>query len=113
MRIRAIVAMALLFGSTTPITAADSPKEAFTKAWVGRTVLLKQPLYTLLFDERGLMGQTRRDKREGLNVVTPFKGSHFQFDGRQKQDDVVTLDPQQLVDEVDIAYQPDSLSVRS
>jgi hypothetical protein len=45
--------------------------------------------------------------------MTPFKGSYFQFDGRQKQDDVVGMDPQRLVDEIETAYQPDSLSVRS
>ena len=91
MEIRQIAAIGLVFGSLSTTTAADIPREAFTRTWVGRTVLLKQTLYTLTYDERGLMGQTRRDKRDGLNVVTPFNGSHLQFDGRQKQEDVLDL----------------------
>jgi hypothetical protein len=113
MEIRQIAAIVFVVGSMATATAADNPRETFTKAWVGKTVLLKQVLYTLSYDERGVMGDTRRDKREGLNVVTPFNGSHFQFDGRQKQDDVVEQDPQRLVDKVLAAYRGDSLSVRS
>jgi len=113
MEIREIAAIALVFVSLSTATAADIARETLTKTWAGRTVLLKQTLYTLSYDERGTMGQTRHDKRDGLNVVTPFNGSHLQFDGRQKQDDVVESDPQRLVDKVSAAYQADSLSVRS
>ena len=113
MEIRQFAAIVLVLGSLSTATAADLPRETFTRTWVGRTVLLKQALFTLSYDERGVMGQTRRDKRDGLNVVTPFKGSHLQFDGRQKQDDVVESDPQRLVDKVSEAYRGDSLSVRS
>jgi hypothetical protein len=107
----AVLALVVTGLSATP--AAETPREAFERTWVGRTVLVQHTLYTLVFDERGLLGQTRRDKREGLNVVTPFKGSHFQFDGRQKQDDVVEQDPQRLVDKVNEIYQGDSLALRS
>ena len=68
MEIRQIAAIALVLGSVSTATAADSPRETFTKTWVGRTVLLKQVLFTLSYDERGVMGQTRRDKRDGLNL---------------------------------------------
>ena len=112
MEIRQFATIVLVFGSLSTITAADTPRDAFTRTWVGRTVLLKQALFTLSYDERGVMGQTRRDKREGLNVVTPFNGSHLQFDGRQKQDDVLESDAQRLVDKVTAAYRGDSLSVR-
>jgi hypothetical protein len=113
MEIRQLAAIVLVFGSLSTVTAADLPRDAFTRTWVGRTVRLKQALFTLSYDERGVMGQTRRDKRDGLNVVTPFNGSHLQFDGRQKQDDVVESDPQRLIDKVSAAYRGDSLSVRS
>jgi hypothetical protein len=112
MEIRQIAAIVLVVGSVSTATAADISRETFTKTWVGRTVLLKQVLFTLTFDERGVMGQTRRDKREGLNVVTPFNGSHLQFDGRQKQDDVLESNAERLVDKVTAAYRGDSLSVR-
>jgi hypothetical protein len=113
MEIRQIAAIVLVCGSLSTITTADTAREAFTREWVGRTVLLKQALYTLKYDERGLMGQTHRDKRDGLNVVTPFQGSFFQFDGRQKQDDVIDLDPERLVDKINVTYQADTLAVRS
>jgi hypothetical protein len=112
MEMRQIAAIVLVVGSLSTATAADAPREIFTKAWVGKTVLLKQVLFTLSFDERGVMGQTRHDKREGLNVVTPFNGSHLQFDGRQKQDDVLESNAQRLVDKVTAAYRGDRLSVR-
>lgn len=112
MEIRQFATIVLVVGSLSTITAADTPREAFTRTWVGRTVLLKQALFTLSYDERGVMGQTRRDKRDGLNVVTPFNGSHLQFDGRQKQDDVLESNAQRLVDKVTEAYRGDSLSVR-
>jgi hypothetical protein len=113
MRIRRIASVFLLAAWSAGLAAAESPQDAFTRTWVGRTVVVRQALYTLAFDERGLLGQTRRDKREGLNVVTPFNGSFFQFDGRQKSDDVVDGDPQRLVDKVNTTYQSDSVSVRS
>jgi hypothetical protein len=111
--IRHYAAVALVAAGLSAAAAAEGPHEAFTGTWVGRTVLVKQTLYTLSYDERGLMGQTRRDRREGLNVVTPFNGSYFQFDGRQKQDDVLDQDPQRLVEKINATYQADSLAVRS
>jgi hypothetical protein len=113
MRIRQILLIVLGLGALSATTAAETPREAFARTWEGRTVLVRQVLYTLSYDERGLMGQTRRDKRDGLNVITPFNGGHLQFDGRQKQDDIVDQDPTRLVDRINVMYQGDSLSVRS
>jgi len=64
MEIRQLAAIVLVFGSLSTVTAADLPRDAFTRTWVGRTVRLKQALFTLSYDERGVMGQTRRDKRD-------------------------------------------------
>ena len=111
--LRRFAVVALVAASLSAAAAAEGPREAFTSAWTGRTVFVKQTLYTLSYDERGLMGQTRHDKRDGLNVVTPFNGSYFQFDGRQKQDDVLDQDPQRLIDKINTTYQADSLAVRS
>ena len=113
MRTHRIAALVFGLSALSVTSAADTPRDDFARAWVGKTILVKQTLYTLTYDERGMMGQTRRDRREGLNVVTPFKGSYLQFDGRQKEDDVADLDPQRLVDKVRTMYQPDSLDLRS
>jgi hypothetical protein len=108
----ALVTLALVaFSIAAP--AADNFREEFTRAWTGKTVVVKRPLYTLSYDERGVMGKTYRDRRDGLNVVTPFKGSYFQFDGRQKKDHLTSLDPQRLVDQIKAEYQGDNLDVRA
>jgi hypothetical protein len=110
---RRIIALAVGLAALSATTIADSPQEDFTRAWVGKTVFLKQPLFTLSYDERGTLGQTRRDRRDGLNVVTPFKGSYLQFDGRQGQEDVTESNPLRLFDKVNVLYQPNTLAFRS
>ena len=104
----AIVTVALAL----PIAAADSPQQAFARSWEGKSVVLKQVLYTLVYNERGKLGNTRNGRRDGLVVATPSSGAYFQFDGRQGKEDVVEKQPQRLVDAVNAAYQPDSLDVR-
>ena len=54
------------------------------EAWAGRRVVAKQPLYSLVYNERGLVGPTRAGRRSGLTVVTPFAGTYVQFDGRRQ-----------------------------
>jgi hypothetical protein len=113
MRTPRIAALTLGLAALSVLAGADTPQDAFAQKWVGRTILVKQPLYTLMYDERGMLGRTHRDKRDGLNVITPFKGSYLQFDGRQKREDVIDQDAQRLVDKVNTTYQADSLNVRS
>src|SRR5262245_59383527 len=96
-----------------PVAAADSPQQAFARSWEGKSVVLKQVLYTLVYNERGKLGNTRNGRREGLVVATPSSGAYFQFDGRQGKDDIVEKQPQRLVDAVNVAYQPDALDVRA
>src|SRR5438270_14069536 len=79
---RSLAAVAIAF-SATGAGAVDNPRQLFTKTWEGRTVALKRTLYTLVYNERGRFGATRRNRRDGLVVVTPFSGTYFQFDGRQ------------------------------
>jgi hypothetical protein len=101
-----------MFVAIPVASSADNLREDFTRAWIGKTVVVKRPLYTLSYDERGMMGKVYRDKRDGLNVVSPFKGSYFQFDGRQKKGNLTSLDPQHLVDQIKLEYQGDDLDVR-
>lgn len=92
--------------------AADNPRQLFTKTWEGRTIVLKRTLYTLVYNERGRFGGTRRSRRDGLVVVTPFSGTYFQFDGRQSEDDIVDQNPQRLFEAVGTLYRSDALDVR-
>ena len=108
----AVVAVALAAAASTRI-AAENPQQTFAKAWEGRSVLVRQSLYTLVYHERGKLGKTRINRRDGLTVVTPSQGIYFQFDGRQGRDDVVEPSAERIPDAVDLAYQSDSLDIRS
>ena len=100
--------MALVLAATT-IMSADTNQNAFKKNWVGRRVVVKGPLYSLVYKERSLRGSIR-GSRDGLTVVTPFAGVYFQFDGRHRVDDVIEHDVQKLADAVKRAYLKDNLS---
>ncbi len=93
--------------------AAESPQQAFVKSWEGKAVTVKQPLYALVYNERGRLGNTYNARRDGLTVVTPNQGVYFQFDGRQGKDSVKDHDPQRVLDAVNATYQADGLDVRS
>ena len=94
-------------------SAAETPQLAFSRSWEGRQVRVKRALYTLVYNERGRLGNTYSGKREGLTVLTPYDGIYFRFEGRQGRQDVVVRNPQQIIDAVAVEYQGDTLDVRS
>jgi hypothetical protein len=106
---RVTMAFAVLATAVSAVAAAENPQQAFAKNWEGRTVVLKQPLYTLVYDERSRIGMVREGKRDGLTVVTPSEGTYLQFDGRRGRDDIKETDLQRLKDAVAIAYVSESL----
>lgn len=93
--------------------SAESPQQAFVKSWEGQDVVVKQTLYTLVYNERGRLGNTYGARRDGLTVVTPNQGVYFQFDGRQGRDGIIQRDPQKILEAVNVEYQGDGLDVRS
>jgi hypothetical protein len=95
------------------VSAAETPQLAFSRSWEGRQVRVKRALYTLVYNEKGRLGNTYSGRREGLTVLTPYDGIYFQFEGRQGRQDVVVRDPQQIIDAVAAEYQGDTLDVRS
>jgi hypothetical protein len=110
-RLTALIVTLLSFGAV--LNAGDSPQEAFVKSWVGRSVVVKRTLFTLVYNDKSVLGTTSSGKREGLVVVTPFDGEHLQFDGRGGRDDVIGQDPRQFVEAVRTAYMVDSTEARS
>ena len=109
-RLLALLPALALTGATL---AADTPQQAFVRAWEGRTVTVKATLYSLIYNERGKLGTTRSGLREGLIVATPSEGAYFEFAGRQGRQDVTQHDLQRFVAAVNHAYQPDALDVRT
>jgi hypothetical protein len=107
------IILVLVLACMTASVTAESPRQAFVKAWRGQAVLVKTALYSLVYNERGMLGNTRSGRREGLLVVTSSRGGHLQFDGRQGRDTVVANDPALLVKAVSTAYEPNALEPRS
>jgi hypothetical protein len=87
------------------VETAEKPVKIFARSWQGRRVVLKRALYTLVFDETGRLGRTRRGRSEGLTVTTPAAQTYYQFDGRQSQKDLADADPNRLVELVTVQYQ--------
>jgi hypothetical protein len=106
-----IVTLVLLASMDTAIHA-ENPRQAFVKAWKGQSVVVKTTLYSLVYNERGRMGNTRSGQREGVLVATSPSGEHFQFDGRQGRDTVIANSPARLVEGVAAAYEANGLDVR-
>jgi hypothetical protein len=106
---RVTSALVVLATAVTVLSAGENPQQAFAKTWEGRTVVLKRPLYTLVYDERSRIGMVREGKRDGLTVVTPSEGAYLQFDGRRGRDDIKETEPQRLKDAVATAYVGESL----
>lgn len=63
-----------LASAVSVLTAAERPQQAFAKDWEGKHVVVKQTLFSLVYNQRGLFGNTVSAKREGLTVVTPHEG---------------------------------------
>ncbi|PWT81229.1 MAG: hypothetical protein C5B57_10900 [Blastocatellia bacterium] len=106
-------AFVVILAAGSVVSASENPQRTFAKDWEGSAVVLKQTLYTLVYNERGLLGNTHDARREGLMVVTAYGDVFLQFDGRQGRDDIAARDPQRILDLVSVTYQQDSVEVRS
>ena len=94
-----ILHVALAAAASLP-AAERSGKLAFQNAWVGRRVVVKRALYSVVFDERSrvLPGIKHRDRVSGLSVVTPTGTSYYQFDARREsEEDIVDQDTDGIV----------------
>jgi hypothetical protein len=105
---RAVLAAALVSALAVTAGAGPSSRKLFIDSWRGRRVEVKQTLVTLVFDERGHVRTLRRNRREGLTVVTPSGGVFFRFDGRDSEQDIVDADAQQVMERVAAAYLRDA-----
>lgn len=111
-QIRTAAALICSLVALGTIVAAESPQRAFATEWQGRTVVIRQRLYSLVFNERGTMGHVYAGRREGLVVVTPQDGVFFEFPGRQHRDDVSLRDLGGMIEAVDQEYVADALDLR-
>ena len=106
--IRLVWILLVALAATTSLHAAErSGKKAFQNAWVGRSVVVKRVLYSVVYDERSrvLPLVKHRDRVSGLTVVTPTGTSYYQFDARRdSEEDIVDQDPDRIVSEMRKQY---------
>jgi hypothetical protein len=105
-RLVSILVVALV-AAASPQAAERSGKKAFQKAWVGRTVVVRRTLYSVVFDERSRVMPVikHKDRVSGLTVVTPTGTSYYQFDARRdSEDDIVDQDPDRIVSKMRTQY---------
>ena len=109
--IRLVLILSVALAAAASLHAAElSGKRAFQNAWVGRRVVVKRVLYSVVFDERSrvLPIIKHRDRVSGLNVVTPTGTSYYQFDARRdSEEDIVDQDPNRIVSELRKQYYRD------
>jgi hypothetical protein len=101
--VSAIASAVVILLASTP-TSGETAVQAYVKSWAGARVVVKQPLYTLVYTERGRVGKTYRGKRIGLTVTTPSSGTYFQFDGQYSEPDIIDTDPDRLMKRISDTY---------
>jgi hypothetical protein len=103
----AVILVAALAAGAALHAAERSGRKAFQAAWVGRSVVVKRTLYSVVFDERSrvLPIFKHRDRVSGLTVVTPTGTFYYQFDARRdSEDDIVDRNPEGIVSQLRKQY---------
>jgi hypothetical protein len=106
LRLMMIVCVALA-ASVSLHAAEPSGKKAFQNAWVGRSVVVKRALHSLVFDERSRLVPVfkHRERVSGLTVVTPSGSWYYQFDARRdSEEDIIDRDPDGIVSKMRNQY---------
>lgn len=107
-RIRLVlIPLVALIAAASLHASERSGKKAFQHAWVGRSVVVKRALYSVVYDERNrvLPLIKHQDRVSGLTVVTPTGTSYYQFDARRDSEkDIVDQNPNGIVSEMRKQY---------
>ena len=107
-RIRLVLILHVALVAAASLHADErSGRKAFQNAWVGRSVVVKRTLYSVVYDERNrvLPLIKHQDRVSGLTVVTPTGASYYQFDARRDSEwDIVGQDPNGIVSELREQY---------
>jgi hypothetical protein len=99
-RFLAVIAFVACGASTV---TADAPPGEFKKNWNGRRVVVKHPLYSVLYDEVGRSGIHYHGKLAGLTVAT-VDGQYYEFDGPGSDEDIAEPTPNRVVSEMSVRF---------
>jgi hypothetical protein len=93
------LSLGVVISSLSLQAAEQSGKKTFLSAWEDRTVVLKQTLYSIVFDERPRFMPIvkRQDRVAGITVSTASE-QYYQFDARRSSEqDIVDRDPDRIL----------------
>ena len=98
-----VLATALAITSAaSAIVSADALSD-FTRMWHGRRVVVRSPLYSVLYDEVGRLGVHYRGKLAGLTVAT-HAGQHYEFDGPGSDEDIAEATPHAVMNQMSARF---------
>jgi hypothetical protein len=106
-RIRLTSTLLGVLVAAASLHAEGSGKKAFQNAWMGRSVVVRRALYSVVFDERSrvLPLLKHEDRVSGLTVVTPAGTYYYQFDARRdSEEDIIAQDPNTIVSQMRKQY---------
>ena len=108
-RLTAVLSALVVTAAISLDAAEPSAKKTFVTAWENRRVVLTQPLYSIVYDERRrfLPALKKRDKVTGLTVTTP-SATYYQFEAlRDSEEDIIERDPNRVVSMLRNQYRRD------
>lgn len=95
-------ALAIVSVASAGVSAADALSD-FTRMWHGRRVVVRSPLYSVLYDEVGRLGKHYRGKLAGLTVAT-HAGQHYEFDGPGSDEDIAETTPHDVMKQMSARF---------
>jgi hypothetical protein len=100
---RVLAAALIITFSTSTVVSAGDPLSDFTRTWNGRRVVVRSPLYSVLYDEVGRLGIHYRGKLAGLTVAT-HAGQHYEFDGPGADEDIAEATPNDVISQMSVRF---------
>ena len=100
--VRVLATALAITSAASAIISADALSD-FTRMWHGRRVVVRSPLYSVLYDEVGRLGVHYRGKLAGLTVAT-HAGQHYEFDGPGSDEDIAEATPHAVMNQMSARF---------
>ena len=100
--VRVLATALAITSAASAIVSADALSD-FTRMWHGRRVVVRSPLYSVLYDEVGRLGVHYRGKLAGLTVAT-HAGQHYEFDGPGSDEDIAEATPHAVMNQMSARF---------
>jgi hypothetical protein len=102
-----VLTSALAIVSAGVVVSAGDALSDFTRSWHGRRVVVRSPLYSVLYDEVGRLGKHYSGKLAGLTVAT-HAGHHYEFDGPGSDEDIAETTPHEVMKQMSARFRRSS-----